>query len=147
MNNIHNFLKTVDYSNYEYQYSVQIMERLQEKRPELNRVVEEIDRIIIANRKVVGGHVDYSLNEIITEKKANLNRLNNVLDGGGDDRSSIIEWGAEIVKLIGVQNTFFTRLQLQMTQESFLRHVTAEHTTTIKYLIDLGRSLLIEIIR
>ncbi|MCL7747721.1 hypothetical protein [Halalkalibacter alkaliphilus] len=147
MVNIKDLLKNADYSTYEHKYSVQIIERIQEKKLELQKIVDEIEKIIIANRKFLSGDADYCLNEIITEKKVNMNRLLNVLVEGLDDAPTIIEMGTKIVKMIGVQNTLFTKLQLMMTQESFICSVTQEHITTLKYLIEYGRSLLLEVVK
>jgi hypothetical protein len=144
---IKDLLINADYSTYEHKYSVQIIERIQEKKVELQKIVDEIEKIIISNRKFLSGDADYCLNKIITEKKANMNSLLNVLVEDLDDASSIIELGAEIVKLVGVQNTLFTKLQLLMTQESFICSVTSEHITTLRYLIEYGRSLLLEVVK
>ncbi|MDT8860893.1 hypothetical protein N0O92_11690 [Alkalihalobacillus sp. MEB130] len=144
MANVEDLIKHLNYSAYEYKFSLHILDKLDEKKQELSKVIEEIDNILVSTRETIEADLDFSLNEIMTEKKANLHLLTNMQAEKIDDEAGIIEFGAQVVKRIGKQSTLFTQLQLLITKGSFEENVTVEQVTTLKYLIDYGRQLLLE---
>ncbi|GAE26106.1 hypothetical protein JCM9140_2134 [Halalkalibacter wakoensis JCM 9140] len=132
--------KDLNFSVYEFKYSLQVVEKLLTKKEELKKVINKIEEIILKSINDNG-----LAKEVIAEKKTNLSKLDNIILLNEDDIEWVIELGTEVVTLLNVQNRLFTNLQLHCSRK-INSGTAASDLMTAAYLIDYGRNLLLDIL-
>ncbi|WP_035667415.1 hypothetical protein [Halalkalibacter akibai] len=141
--------------DYEYKYSNRCLSQLKEKLHILIKIETEMNRLIVE------GSFDfdsYSLSVIsstleefnmIVEVIITIEKEFNTIGSNNNNKQQvelITSLGVSLVKEVISLNTVLTQLQLQVRKGNFKGKVEMEVSTTFDYLLEYGRTVLLEII-